>query len=375
MTIDCTEYLYPVGAIDDENLLLIHQTTPDDLELWMWNTKELVAFKELSSLFLPSSVQILPSKNACSFIDRGRIKIKYFNKRTPRVIPLYEPISAISCITWISDEQFYFMGKYENNFKIFLCDISNRSSTIYSLSNMQDSCDDLYPQKINGTLFYINKNQHNEYAICKTPWTEKFLSVFFQINQKQEKKESSNFASSEKIFTFSNSEQRPCFLSMQSEEHGFFLNFTQKESEESDFFEFTCNELNKSIDGSWDIRNLFVFQLPKILLIGINPERLYESIYPLLPIYTAESIYFVSFNHLSQTCQIARYNHASKSIEQTDPYGLQPISRNSHLFAPRIINNAIYCGISSSLSILQKRSLILTDDALGTFHCQLPKLF
>ena len=72
------EYLYPVGVIDDENILLMHQTSLDDLGLWMWNIKELVAFKELSSVFLPSCVQILPNKKACSFIDRGRIKIKYF---------------------------------------------------------------------------------------------------------------------------------------------------------------------------------------------------------------------------------------------------------------------------------------------------------
>ena len=114
------QFLYPVAQIDNDNLLILHQKSFDEIELWRWNKNETLALKELSSIFLPSFVQLLPNKLACSFIDRGRIKIKYFAKRTPRSIDMYEPISAISNMNWIDNEQFYFVGKHEGYFGIFL---------------------------------------------------------------------------------------------------------------------------------------------------------------------------------------------------------------------------------------------------------------
>lgn len=371
------EYLYPVGAIDEENILLIHQTSLDDLELWMWNTKEFVAFKELSSIFLPSCVQILPNKQACSFIDHGRIKIKYFNKRTPRTIALAEPIYAISCTTWIHEEQFYFVGKHEGSFKLFLCDISNRNTTIYCLSSLQNSIDYLYPQKIDDDLFCITKDTHDHYAICKMKWHpqdyKKQVHSFLQACQNSEKFCDYDFNQCENISTLVSLNQPACFLVMQDQNSGFFLKFTQSENQDSGFFKFICCRVEKSFEGSWSTVDLFNFELPKNLLVGFGPERIYESIYPFLPVYTEKSVYFVNFNQTSQTCQIARYDHDSGAVEMTDPYCSRSISSASHLFAPCIINNSIYCGISSPLHT-SNRSLMLSDQASGIFHCKLPEI-
>ena len=371
------EYLYPVGVIDDENILLMHQTSLDDLGLWMWNIKELVAFKELSSVFLPSCVQILPNKKACSFIDRGRIKIKYFNKRTPRVIAVSEPIYAISNITWINDEQFYFAGKHEGFFKLFLCDISNRNSTIFCLSNLHNAIDYLYPQKVNDDLFCITKDAFDHYKVCKMTWHiqeyKEQLQSIMQIRHKQEKNKYFNFDQCANISTLMNIDQPICFLSMQNNAEGFFLKFVQNEYNDSNLFKFTCCKIMQNPDESWNFMDLFDFELPKKLLVGSSSERLYESIYPFLPVYTKTSIYFVNFNQTSQTCQIARYDHASGTIEATDPYGSKSINSSSHLFAPCIINNSIYCGISSFCS-MPTRSLMLSDQTSGVFLCELPEI-
>ncbi len=371
------EYLYPIGAIDEENILLMHQTSLDDLELWMWNIKELVAFKELSSVFLPSCVQILPNKQGCSFVDHGRIKIKYFNKRTPRTIALSEPIFAVSSITWINEEQFYFTGKHDGYFKLFLCDISNRNSTVSCLSCLQDSMDYLYPQKIDNDLFCMVKNANNYYAICTLKWHpqeyQKEIQNYVKISKKSEGNIDYNFEKYENISILTNIDESACFLTMHDQNSGFFLKFIQSENQNFDFFKFICCKITKQHKDSWVITDLFDFELPKNLLVGFGPERIYESIYPFLPVYTEKSIYFVNFNKLSETCQIARYDHDSEHIDVMDPYSSRSISNNSHLFAPCIINNSVYCGISSPLNV-SNRSLMLSDQLSGVFQCKLPEI-
>ena len=370
----CAEYLYPVGSIDDEHVLLVYQTSCDDVELWMWNINESVAFKELNSFFLPLAIQILPSKKAYSFIDRGRIKIKHFDKRAPRVIAFYEPIYAVSFISWIDDNQFYFVGKYLNNFKLFLCDISNRNCYVFALTDLQDSVDYLYPQKINNEIFCITKTQDGQYAICKAAWPEKSSVSFNAIDFDQEKKMGNNFAEFERILLFSASGQAPCFLFMKSSNLGFLLKITQAENSLSDFFDFVCCRIFQSSQGTWSAAELFNFQLPKKLLVGSSSERLYESIYPFLPLYSSEAIYFTTFNHESQTCQIARFDNVSGLIEQTNPYGPKSLSLDCHLFAPYIVNNAMYCGISTSSKAIPTRALILNNQTSSIFQCQLPRL-
>lgn len=356
------EYLYPVGVVDNENLLLIHQTSLDDLELWLWNIKEEVAFKELNSLFLPSCVQVLPSKKGCSFIDRGSIKIKYFNKRTPRVIDFCEPIYAISSVTWINDELFYFSGKHEGFFKLFLCDISNRREKVSFLSDVRSKVDYLYPQQIDANLFCITKTNNNFYSICKLKCSAKLGS-----NHDLKFEQCANFS------TLTSSKQPLCFLFMSGENNGFCLKFIQDEKPDSFFLSFICCQIESDDKGSWNLSDLFHFQLPKKLLVGLSSERLYDSIYPFLPIYMEKSIYFVEFNHTSQACQISRYDQISKIIETTNPNNSRSIPSSSHLFAPCFVNNSIYCGMSMP-STMPNRSLILSDQKSGIFKCELPEI-
>lgn len=374
------EFLYPVAQIDNDSLLVLHQKSFDDIELWRWNKNEKIAFKELNSIFLPSFVKLLPSKQACSFIDRGRIKIKYFAKRTPRTIDLYEPISAISSINWIDEELFYFVGKHEDHFGIFLCDIADHKCTISCLSNLNNACDYLYPQKINDFLFCIIKDQDGQYAICKLSWDPKVykheLHIAMQTRHANfEHTQNISFENSPEIVLFS-SLTPLCFLQMQDENTGFCLKFTMQ-NPTSQLFSFACCKLEKRLDASWSLETLFDFQLPKNLLIGSESEKIYESIYPFLPIYTKDCIFFVDLDQELKTCQILRYERKYGFIEKITQNSIRSLNINTHFFAPCIVNDSIYTGISSPVIELRpskKASLMQADQITGAFQCQLPEI-
>lgn len=374
---DHTEFLYPVAQIDEENLLILHQKSFDDIELWRWNKNEKIAFKELSSIFLPSFIQLLPSKSACSFVDRGRIKIKYFAKRTPRSIDIYEPISAISGITWLDDEHFYFVGKHEGNFKIFLCNISDHHCIISCLSNLNDNLDYLYPQKINNFLFCITKDRSKEYAICKLEWNPKIYKneLLVVMQARHEKFEQCDEtlvnASSSKIVLLK-SLKPLCFLHMQDQNFGFVLEFDH-ENQQTELFTFSCCKLEKELNQAWSINKLFDFQLPKNLFVGSEHEKIYESIFPFLPIYAPDFIYFVHFDQDIQACQIMRYNRNLKMVENITQNFVRSSLLLSNFFAPFLVNDLIYAGIFAAKSI-RGCNFMHIDQTTGIFQCQLPEI-
>jgi hypothetical protein len=378
------QFLYPVAQIDEDNLLLLHQKSFDEVELWRWNKNEKIAFKELNSVFLPSLVTLLPSKLACSFVDRGRIKIKYFAKRTPRSIDMCEPISAISSMNWIDDENFYFVGKHEGHFGIFLCDITDHNCIISCLSNLGQSLDYLYPQKINDYLFCITKNQSGQYAICKLDWDPKLykheLHATMQTRHAKFKNHELSNGSSEAKDALLSSVRPLCFLHMQDESIGFVLEFAQ-ENQTENLFSFSCFKLEEGLNRDWNLKKLFDFQLPKNLFIGSEFEKIYESIYPFLPVYTQNFIYFVHFDAALQICQIMRYDQKLDQAQKIPQNFLRSSNLHAHFFAPFVVNDSIYAGTSSPCAAVlvgsrsrQNPGLMQADPTTGIFQCQLPEI-
>lgn len=352
------QYLYPIAQIDDENILMMHQRSLDDLELWIWNRNQKLAIKELSSIFLPSEVQLLPGKTAYSFIDRGRIRVKFFNKRAPRAIDIYEPVHAIMAMTWISDDQFYFIGKCNNHYHMFLCNIQDRNVVLSCLDNIQDQLDYLSLYKIDDSLFSISKDQTGLYLFKKSIWNpipyESYISK-----------------SSFEMQTLLSHTRSLGFLHMQNEKIGFCLEFNQEEKLD-DKFKFSCCQI-ENIDSSWNLHKLFDFELPKKLLIDEDSERLHESISPFLPVYTSDKIYFIHYNQSTDQCDIFHYDLASKTIQQLYTKSYKALQTTpQHFFAPCIIENTIYCGISYISQ--QNRSLLEMDQLTGISKFFIPEI-
>ena len=351
------EYVYPIAQLDEDVLLIMHQKSCDDIEILAWNRHNKTACKELASIFLPSQVKLLPGKQAFSFIDRGRIRIKSFQKRAPRVIDIYESIHFISSLQWLNDEQCYFVGKDGDKFTMFLCDISDRNTSLYRLNSI-DAYDYLYPCKVDKSIFCLVRNDDIGYALCKLPWAPRPY---------EEKSENFN---KEILLTHENP---LCFLQMQDDTHGFVLEYT-KQAIQQEFFHVSCLEINYDDQQNiWKMSKLFDFKLPLKLLMGHEPQRVYESINPFLPYYDKDFIYFVSYDEDFQRCNIWRYNRNSQDIESI----MHPSKSNkcNHIFAPLMIEGALYFGFSFDLDIGRNdvNSGFYVNDATGEITCSLPE--
>ncbi len=350
------EYVYPVALVDHSHLLVLHQSAIDDIQLWVWDIENNAARKELNSLYLPSSIQILPGGKAYSFIDRGRFKIKSFDKRTPKTLEFYEPIYAICCIKWITDNQCYFVAKYKGFFRIFLCDILEHTVTLSALHDFNQQLNFTYPCKIEDELFFI-LNDNDQYEICKLAWrAEKDLSNFQACNNQ------------DCIFKSPN---QLCFLSMQNEKNGFVLELL---NENGAMVHFSCLQISISEESSWTTRRLFNFKLPKDLIFGFDQTRLYESIYPFLPQYFKSFLLFMDYDEISGSCQIFLFNY--KTTQTLKVNTLPPVKKGTnpiHYFSPLILQGSIFYG-SSNYCNTQEESLVTIDPRTGICRFQLPKL-
>ena len=350
-----TQYVYPIAKLDDDHLLVMYQKSYDDLELWTWNKNDNKAYRELASIFLPSYVRLLPSKTAFSFIDHGRIRIKSFQKRAPRVIDIHESIHAISSLKWISDYQFYFVGKQKDNFSIFLCDVSDRDVELYSLHN-QDYVDRLYPCKINNTLFYIEKNESGSYCFCKIGWNPQMYGKDQLIFQRQSQ-------------TLWKSDSSLCFLHMEDDNNGFVLEHNNQ-SNNTDLFSLSCGSLTL-IDNNWTMDKLFEFALPLKLLTGTDKTRLYESIDPFLPSYSSSWIYFVTYDQNLGRCKVLRYNKELKMTEEIENQK-RSFEAFNYIFAPLVVDDNVYFGFTTHNTKSINNALQI-NEMNGSIKCFLPE--
>lgn len=345
------EFIYPVAQVDDQNVFVVHQKAIDELELFLWNPQSKFATKELSTMFLPSHIKMLPSKIGFSFIDRGRIRIKLFQKRAPKTIDILEPIDSIVSLNWITDNQFYLVGKHKQHYKTFLFELLDFSYQIYHVNNV-DSMDYIYPYKTEDLLFCISKNEDLDYFLIEQLWYPTKYALY-RPNQPQ------------KIII--KSKEPLCFLHMKNKEEGFFLRCNPSTN---DLLSFTCCNIIKK-DGLWTETKLFNFQLPIKYLMGDSSQRVYESIYPFLPNYNHEhKVYFVDYDQSSEMPLIYTYDYSEKTIAQIN-FPTRSFLKNKGAFAPIVLQQSLCYGLilSSKKSI---RSILDMNQENGFLSMDLP---
>ena len=263
---------------------------------------------------------------------------------------------------WIDDENFYFVGKHAGYFSIFLCNIADHQCVISSLSNLHTTQDFLYPQKINDSLFCVTKQESGHYFICRFDWNPKVYQQGLQTTPEQNELKAVLCTKKNPI----------CFLTMLNDKKGFFLEFLLQEST-GNVLRFSCCKLESFDDLTWDIDKLFDFQLPKNLFMGAESERIYESIYPFLPIHAENFIYFTNLDLESGACRIMRYDQNLKLVEKITPNFARSSISTSHFFAPCIMDASICCGLSSSM-ILRNSTFLSTNQETGVIQCRLPEI-
>jgi len=359
------QFLYPIDQLDDENVLLMHQISSDDIELLVWNKNTKLALRELTSLYLPAHVQLLPSKQAYGFLDRGRIRVKAFTKRTPKTIDISQPICDIQSMRWITDEQFYFVAKFRGYYKVFLYDIADQGGVLYALTNLDDDANYTFPCKVGDRLFYLAQTSDGLFQFVSNKWkphpyegnrntiqNKGLLGCCFDLQAQ--------------TITHDNP---LCFLHMLDEQHGFVIEMFEKKSYQT-LFQFGCCAINLE-NNKCTIERLFEFTLPENLMVGQGANRLYESIYPLLPRYYKSAIYFTTYDPECGQCYIAHYNlenHIQSRCTATRSASIA----YQHLFAPLILdNNQILAGCAYHTGG-HYRSALHINEINGVVDCDIP---
>lgn len=343
------QFIYPVADFNDGNrLMLLYQKSLDDVELWIWDSCNQSAIKGLSSFLTPANLRMMPSGKGFSFIDHGYIKIKEFAKRSPKTLPIYEPIGLFSSMNWIDDETFYFVARQGDFFQIFQGDLQ---ANIKRLTH--EPADALYPQKIGSTLFYIKRDMNSGIAI---------------VSQSCDPVDT-NIEKASCLTIIQESSQHVCFLHMISEEEGFYLQAPTKKiqnNEHNNCYEFSCHHVKKN-QNQWESEKLFTFQIPSKYVTG--SARLYESLEPFLPNYTCkDAIHFVSWNQEYDRFELYKYFILEKTTEKITDQLLQR-NCNQYFFAPYIYQEKIYCGL-----ILHDQRFIQNIFGADDIHLELPFL-
>ena len=320
------QFIYPVAAIDNEGkeILVVYQKSLDDIELWIWDSATKCAMKGLLSAYVPAGIKMLPSGAGFSFVDEGRLRVKNFYKRLPKTIAMYQPISKITDIQWISDDAFYFSAKEGNVYNIFS---SNTIGEVQRCTSGKDS-DYVYPSKIGRTIFCVERDKYSKlFRIVNFTW---LLCAYDE--------KSVSLESKKVMFETA----RPIsYLHMISDQEGFYLDYSAINScLLEDLLIFSCCRIFKNSDQSWSTETMFEFKIPSFYVLGKESNRLYESIAPLLP--DSKFVYFIDTNFEGKL-ELKKYDKQNKNVEIVLSSKRNDLSLFGYI-APLCIGKNIYTG-------------------------------
>ena len=311
-----TEYAYPVASLDDTTILYIHQTSPQTIQLFTWNIITHRTEQVLWSLFNPAGIQLLPDNKGFSFIDNGRLRIKNFQKRSPKSIDFDIPIFNINELHWLNEHTAYCSAQQNNFFSIFQVYDDGRVDCLVSGNKNKDY---MYPQKINDQLFYIQRKKINTNG-----------DYTYSIWQK-----SYNEMKSTEILNFG--DKSIIFLLIISETEGFVI---EHKNDTDKAASFIYHHLIKE-GGDWQRDDLFSFAIPMDLFLH-KDHKLFESILPLLPRIIDNKIYFVDCSYNNN--HILELYYYDLIIHQKNKISL---GKNGHIFVPIQCGEKLYSGGTS----------------------------
>lgn len=322
--VQADQFLYPVAVIDQsgQELLVVQQKSLDDVELWIWNTQTKYAYKGLLSTYMPAGIKMLPSGLGFSFIDQGRLRVKMFAKRSPKTIGMYEPISNISEIHWISDDAFYFSAQEDEVFNIFSC---STLGELHRLTASQNG-DYVYPQKVGNELFCIFRNEY-VFKIVNLRW------ALFDFDVKDEEIDVSEIL---------NLPNTAAYLHMISQDLGFYLEYPRSIDSEREGIEFVCHQIKKE-NGVWSDQAIFTFVIPCEYILGTESKRLYESVQPFLPNYTCRDL-IVFVDEQDRGLRLKCYDVETRSISVFD-YSVSRSQIDKSVFAPLVFDGKVFTGV------------------------------
>lgn len=324
-------FFYPVANFSDSLILVLYQKSLDDLELWSWDKRLNILIRQLSDNYFPSQVQVLPDGKAFSFVDRDRVRVKYFLDDCVKSINIVEPVSSLMSVTWIDNSQFYFSGKSYRSNDIFLCETScDFNNSQMKLLTNRDGGDYVFPNKVKDRLFCVAKSKLQDDFIISLPWCPRSCG-----------RNDFEFVESKLVFR---SKDPICFLKMKNNKSGFFLQYSIYVNKfgEKEGIVFNCCSVCL-VDDRWYSSTLFSFGLPLYYVVGNSELRVFESIAPFLPDFSCDDfVYYVNYDKNCGPEGLIRYNLESNKIEQICCKSSGSIN---DLISPKVIGNDLYSGL------------------------------
>lgn len=345
------QFAYPVADLGNGNMFVIYQQSVEDIELWLWNSRTKLAVKELSSMFVPSDVQLLPNGESFSFLDRGRIWIKSFYKRMPRSIDILEPIDSIFSVKWLTGDLCYFSGRHYRTYDVFLCDISKGLQPDISFLTHMQGVDILYPCKHENELYCVLKDELHKYALVKFDWDPIAYREGFDSCQKP------------KVLYVSDSPI--CSLSIETDGSGVFVSCPSDLSNLEELIDFECFTFNCTASADCVTNRAFGFSLPTAYLLSGSRAQLRESMDRFLPHCINGDIYFSSCSDSVEKCFLYKYYQGS--VEQVSCRGVLSSTQN---FTPVQMEDKLCFGMI--LPGYGKRNLLEVDAKTGVMEFDLP---
>ena len=319
------QFIYPV-AVYDNTVLIAYQKTLTSFQLWSCNYDTGITEEVLGGPFMPLGVQMLPDKSGFSFIDAGRIRIKYFKDRVPKSVDLYnKPLSNINLLHWVDSRRCFFSAKYKSRYQIFQMTIDGYATLLVG----QKHADCLYLQKVDNFLFYIERTK------------EKGIQ-YYRIMQTRY-----NQSSAPKKLILDFNQNAIMFLHMMSYSLGYVLEYPTDFPDQNKVINLTCHRLERG-GGEWTRRRLFSFTIPLELIEG--DRQLAESILPLLPKYHKDHIDFVHYHETALNIFRLHFDDENSSLEQLT-FG----KNDQHFFAPHELKSVLVYGRSIKNTLSNKR--------------------
>lgn len=346
------EYLYPVAAIEHSDgsamVYVLHQISPTQTSLLLWNPETQETFRGLSAAFSPAGFTLLPQKNGFSFIDEGRIRIKYFEKRAPRAIDLYEPLSTITLVHWIDNNRMYLSAQKDGRYGIFQVSVCG---DVVTLCADQDY-DYQYPCKIGDQLFFCRRSCSDQrYTIMSIPYPALEIKNYGFNDIDDVESRMTALISGEHTSTDTRTIVPPVqtelcdlqqssaiFLNMVSATQGFYIEHSRLLEPGQTIIDFHYHRIYYEL-GAWKNELIFSFSLPYLLFKEGGEKRCYESILPFIPRHIKNKIYFSDFSECGHIIELKSYDTATHEVTK-----ISNATEEEELFAPLSIGQNLCFG-------------------------------
>lgn len=312
---------YPLDVVSHGNesrILVFDQQSLQSTRLWLYNPHADTYGSGLLFTYCPTNITMLPSGEGFSFVDRGRIRIKKFNRRSVLSLDIMEPIFNITQLQWINDELCYFSAKQNGRYRLFICNMDGELDIIAE----DAEADLIYPSLVGDAMFYLSQDSSQKITLKRISLEDRQSVTVLSLGR-------SNCA----------------FLKMTSLSHGYICRMPFSTSLEDDLLAVEyC-----SIDRECGLTKLFTFDVPVDQIFGTGTNRLVESIVPLLPRVSNDEIIYNTWTDGGM--ELSAYDVGTKRQRLLYIPGFSALKWNGYLYSSNFPNADDEQGLLSKVAL------------------------